>query len=85
MLRSQLDAENEHLPKRTFDVKTRGSVAVRQDRQNWEVSTCQFEFVEALHSRTLQAAAGYSISTLRGTWGSFEREYYVCLDSFLVM
>ncbi|ORY91556.1 mitochondrial protein Pet127-domain-containing protein [Leucosporidium creatinivorum] len=35
ILRSQLDAHDEHLPNVSFDVKTRGSVAVRQDRLNY--------------------------------------------------
>ncbi|BGP15123.1 hypothetical protein JCM10213_006544 [Rhodosporidiobolus nylandii] len=38
VLRSQLDAHNEHLPNKTFDLKTRGTVAIRQDRLNWEES-----------------------------------------------
>jgi hypothetical protein len=38
VLRSQLDASNEHLPNRTFDLKTRSTVAVRQDRLNWEAA-----------------------------------------------
>ncbi|KAK4703869.1 hypothetical protein P7C70_g2349, partial [Phenoliferia sp. Uapishka_3] len=63
VLRSQLDAQNEHLPNVTFDVKTRASIAVRQDRQNWE------------------AAAGYEVSQLQGTWNSFEREYYDLIRS----
>lgn len=37
VLRSQLDAHNEHLPNKTFDLKTRGTVAIRQDRLNYEV------------------------------------------------
>ncbi|KAM0788882.1 hypothetical protein ACM66B_002966 [Microbotryomycetes sp. NB124-2] len=36
VLRSQLDAHDTHLPNVTFDVKTRGSVAIRQDRLNHE-------------------------------------------------
>ncbi|GAA5844000.1 hypothetical protein JCM9279_003698 [Rhodotorula babjevae] len=36
VLRSQLDAHNEHLPNKTFDLKTRGTVAIRQDRLNYE-------------------------------------------------
>lgn len=38
VLRSQLDATNEHLPNKTFDLKTRGTVAIRQDRLNYEES-----------------------------------------------
>ncbi|GAA5987092.1 hypothetical protein JCM10908_001022 [Rhodotorula pacifica] len=38
VLRSQLDAINEHLPNKTFDLKTRGTVAIRQDRLNYEES-----------------------------------------------
>ncbi|GAA5923853.1 hypothetical protein JCM3775_000528 [Rhodotorula graminis] len=38
VLRSQLDAHNEHLPNKTFDLKTRGTVAIRQDRLNYEES-----------------------------------------------
>ncbi|KAK4057839.1 hypothetical protein OIO90_001058 [Microbotryomycetes sp. JL221] len=34
VLRSQLDAHDDHLPNVRFDVKTRGSVAIRQDRLN---------------------------------------------------
>ena len=37
VLRSQLDAHDEHLPNVTFDVKTRGTVAIRQDRLNYIV------------------------------------------------
>lgn len=39
VLRSQLDAHDPHLPRVTFDVKTRGSVAIRQDRLNHEESS----------------------------------------------
>jgi hypothetical protein len=42
ILRSQLDATNPYLPNQTFDVKTRGVVAVRQDRLNWEVRQHDF-------------------------------------------
>ncbi|BGP31305.1 hypothetical protein JCM10296v2_003069 [Rhodotorula toruloides] len=38
VLRSQLDACNEYLPNKTFDLKTRSTVAVRQDRLNWEAA-----------------------------------------------
>lgn len=38
VLRSQLDAHDPRLPRVTFDVKTRGSVAIRQDRLNHEES-----------------------------------------------
>ncbi|GAA6014895.1 hypothetical protein JCM10207_002215 [Rhodosporidiobolus poonsookiae] len=38
VLRSQLDAHNPHLPNKTFDLKTRGTVAIRQDRLNYEES-----------------------------------------------
>ncbi|GAA5861279.1 hypothetical protein JCM3774_002252 [Rhodotorula dairenensis] len=38
VLRSQLDATNDHLPNKTFDLKTRGTVAIRQDRLNYEES-----------------------------------------------
>ncbi|GAA6042513.1 hypothetical protein JCM8097_004639 [Rhodosporidiobolus ruineniae] len=38
VLRSQLDAHNPHLPNKTFDLKTRGTVAIRQDRLNFEES-----------------------------------------------
>ncbi|GAA5894417.1 hypothetical protein JCM8208_006229 [Rhodotorula glutinis] len=38
VLRSQLDAHNEYLPNKTFDLKTRGTVAIRQDRLNYEES-----------------------------------------------
>lgn len=34
ILRSQLDAHNEFLPKVSFDVKTRGTAAIRMDRYN---------------------------------------------------
>lgn len=37
VLRSQLDAHNDLLPNKSFDLKTRGSVAIRQDRLNYEV------------------------------------------------
>lgn len=39
VLRSQLDATNDHLPNKTFDLKTRGTVAIRQDRLNFEESS----------------------------------------------
>ncbi|TKA57718.1 hypothetical protein B0A53_00867 [Rhodotorula sp. CCFEE 5036] len=39
VLRSQLDATNDHLPNKTFDLKTRGTVAIRQDRLNYEESS----------------------------------------------
>ncbi|GAA5914716.1 hypothetical protein JCM6882_002721 [Rhodosporidiobolus microsporus] len=38
VLRSQLDAHDPHLPNKTFDLKTRGTVAIRQDRLNYEES-----------------------------------------------
>ncbi|BGP23948.1 RNA processing-related mitochondrial RNA degradation [Rhodotorula toruloides] len=38
VLRSQLDACNQYLPNKTFDLKTRSTVAVRQDRLNWEAA-----------------------------------------------
>ncbi|GAA5863188.1 hypothetical protein JCM1840_002506 [Sporobolomyces johnsonii] len=39
VLRSQLDAHNKYLPGNgTFDLKTRGTVAIRQDRLNYEES-----------------------------------------------
>ncbi|GAA5954908.1 hypothetical protein JCM21900_004983 [Sporobolomyces salmonicolor] len=39
VLRSQLDAHNQYLPGNgTFDLKTRGTVAIRQDRLNYEES-----------------------------------------------
>ncbi|BGP47300.1 hypothetical protein JCM10450v2_003152 [Rhodotorula kratochvilovae] len=38
VLRSQLDAQNPYLPNKTFDLKTRGTVAIRQDRLNYEES-----------------------------------------------
>lgn len=38
VLRSQLDATNDHLPNKTFDVKTRGVIAIRMDSLNWEAS-----------------------------------------------
>ena len=36
LLRSQLDAAHDLLPNKSFDLKTRGSHAVRQDRLNYE-------------------------------------------------
>ncbi|KAG0226001.1 hypothetical protein BGW42_003956 [Actinomortierella wolfii] len=36
LLRSQLDCEDERLPGRTFDLKTRAAVAIRLDIQNYE-------------------------------------------------
>ncbi|KAF9163555.1 hypothetical protein DFQ26_002404 [Actinomortierella ambigua] len=36
LLRSQLDCEDERLPGRTFDLKTRAAVAIRLDVQNYE-------------------------------------------------
>ncbi|KAJ1805261.1 hypothetical protein LPJ56_005413, partial [Coemansia sp. RSA 2599] len=38
VLRSQLDCRDDRLPRRTFDLKTRGSLAIRMDLQNYEVS-----------------------------------------------
>ncbi|PIA14473.1 Pet127-domain-containing protein [Coemansia reversa NRRL 1564] len=37
-LRSQLDCRDPRLPRRSFDLKTRGSLAVRMDLENYEVS-----------------------------------------------
>ncbi|KAJ2378687.1 hypothetical protein GGI05_006699, partial [Coemansia sp. RSA 2603] len=38
VLRSQLDCRDDRLPKKTFDLKTRGTLAVRMDMENYEVS-----------------------------------------------
>ncbi|KAI8324803.1 Pet127-domain-containing protein [Martensiomyces pterosporus] len=38
VLRSQLDCRDDRLPRKTFDLKTRGSLAIRMDMQNYEVS-----------------------------------------------
>ncbi|KAJ2684690.1 hypothetical protein IWW39_004757 [Coemansia spiralis] len=38
VLRSQLDCRDDRLPRKTFDLKTRGSLAVRMDLQNYELS-----------------------------------------------
>ncbi|KAJ2781360.1 hypothetical protein H4R18_002935 [Coemansia javaensis] len=38
VLRSQLDCRDDRLPRRTFDLKTRGSLAVRMDIQNYNVT-----------------------------------------------
>ncbi|KAJ1898423.1 hypothetical protein LPJ66_002762 [Kickxella alabastrina] len=38
VLRSQLDCRDDRLPRKTFDLKTRGSLAVRMDLQNYEIS-----------------------------------------------
>ncbi|KAJ2876094.1 hypothetical protein GGH93_001018 [Coemansia aciculifera] len=38
VLRSQLDCRDDRLPRRTFDLKTRGSLAIRMDLQNYELS-----------------------------------------------
>ncbi|KAJ1960188.1 hypothetical protein GGI12_003937 [Dipsacomyces acuminosporus] len=38
VLRSQLDCRDDRLPRRTFDLKTRGSLAIRMDMQNYEIS-----------------------------------------------
>ncbi|KAJ2312633.1 hypothetical protein IWW54_001977 [Coemansia sp. RSA 2705] len=38
VMRSQLDCRDDRLPRKTFDLKTRGSLAVRMDIQNHEVS-----------------------------------------------
>lgn len=85
VLRSQLDAQNDHLPNKTFDVKTRGSIAIRQDRQNYEVrSISVLSRIAADAPFPLQAAAGYSVTKLRGSYNSFEREYYVRLTLFVV-
>jgi len=48
VLRSQLDAVHEHLPGNgTFDLKTRGTVAIRQDRLNYEVSEFRGSIIRA--------------------------------------
>lgn len=39
LMRSQLDCCDERLPRRTFDLKTRAVIAVRQDRANWVESS----------------------------------------------
>ncbi|PWN33766.1 Pet127-domain-containing protein [Meira miltonrushii] len=39
MMRSQLDCSDDRLPRRTFDLKTRAVIAVRQDRANWVESS----------------------------------------------
>ncbi len=39
MMRSQLDCVDERLPRKTFDLKTRAVVAVRNDRANWVESS----------------------------------------------
>ncbi|KAJ2778627.1 hypothetical protein GGI15_004127 [Coemansia interrupta] len=38
VLRSQLDCRDDRLPRKTFDLKTRGTLAVRMDLENYEVS-----------------------------------------------
>lgn len=38
-MRSQLDCSDDRLPRKTFDLKTRAVVAVRQDRANWVESS----------------------------------------------
>ncbi|KAJ1646524.1 hypothetical protein J3B02_001100 [Coemansia erecta] len=38
VLRSQLDCRDDRLPRKTFDLKTRGSLAIRMDIQNYEIS-----------------------------------------------
>jgi len=83
VLRSQLDAVHEHLPGNgTFDLKTRGTVAIRQDRLNYEVSDfdetiIRIKATDGFHPFHAQESAGYTIDRLRGPWESFEREYYV--------
>ncbi|CAD6886753.1 unnamed protein product [Tilletia controversa] len=39
MMRSQLDCYDSRLPNKTFDLKTRAVVAIRQDRANWVESS----------------------------------------------
>jgi hypothetical protein len=39
VMRSQLDCYDERLPRKTFDLKTRSVIAVRQDRANWVESS----------------------------------------------
>ena len=39
MMRSQLDCSDPRLPRKTFDLKTRAVVAVRNDRANWVESS----------------------------------------------
>ncbi|KAJ1722648.1 hypothetical protein LPJ53_002952 [Coemansia erecta] len=38
VLRSQLDCRDDRLPRKTFDLKTRGTLAIRMDLENYEVS-----------------------------------------------
>ncbi|KAJ2594613.1 hypothetical protein GGF39_004145, partial [Coemansia sp. RSA 1721] len=38
VLRSQLDCRDDRLPRKTFDLKTRGSLAIRMDIQNYDIS-----------------------------------------------
>lgn len=39
VMRSQLDCYDERLPRKTFDLKTRAVIAIRQDRANWAESS----------------------------------------------
>lgn len=39
VMRSQLDCSDDRLPRKTFDLKTRAVIAVRQDRANWVESS----------------------------------------------
>jgi hypothetical protein len=36
-MRSQIDAYNHQMPKKTFDIKTRAVISIRQDRLNSDV------------------------------------------------
>lgn len=39
LMRSQLDCYDERLPRKSFDLKTRAVIAIRQDRANWAESS----------------------------------------------
>jgi hypothetical protein len=41
LMRSQIDAYNHQMPKKTFDIKTRAVISIRQDRLNSEVRSCR--------------------------------------------
>jgi hypothetical protein len=64
VLRSQLDCHDTLLPRRTFDLKTRASLAIRKDIFHYRVPS--------IH----QEHTWYKIHKKKGIYESFEREYF---------
>ncbi|KAJ1548364.1 hypothetical protein HK405_003520 [Cladochytrium tenue] len=66
LLRSQLDCHDDRLPRKSFDLKTRASLAIRMDPANFMAFT----------DGALQENSSYTLKRNRGLLESFEREYY---------